>query len=173
MICEPIKKSLEFMSLYNVQSILEIGCGRGGIISQFYAPTLVGVDNWEPALIKAKQEYSRPIFLKHDVTHLRGLFIEKSFDAVIGFDILEHLPNEDMVRAVEDCEEFAKKLVLFFSPLDEEGLNFHPVPEDSNPGMSHVTIIREGFFVERGYITHIYPGYHENGATAMLAIKEL
>jgi len=174
MISKPIRECLTIMQLYNVQSILEIGCGHGGIIAQFHAPILIGVDNFEPAVIKAKQDYPRPIFLKYDVTQLRGLFIEKSFDAVIGFDILEHLEYEKMVQVVGDCEDFARTLVIFFSPIGQEALDNQPADEDGNPGMKHVTKVEEKYFTGRGYVSRLYSDYYKNSpARAMLAIKEL
>lgn len=173
MICEPIKKTLEYMQLYNVQSILEVGCGRGGILAQFHAPVRVGVDNFEPYLIYAKQTFPGPIWLKHDVCQLRELFVEKSFDAVIGFDILEHIHEPQMQQLVQCCEDSARKLVVFFSPLDEIGLEVQPGPAEGNEGMRHVTIIREAAFQSLGYKTITYPDYYGNNATAMLAIKEL
>ncbi len=172
-ICRPIKRATKLMQLYHVQSILEVGCGKGGILAQFHAPLRIGVDNFEPFLIYAKQTFPGPIFMKFDVRNLRDIFLEKSFDAVIGFDILEHLSEKDMLDLIQVCEEFARKLVIFFSPLDEKGLEIEPEAVEENPGMAHLTIIRAKIFNDKSYQVFLYPGYHKNGVTAMLAIKEL
>ncbi len=169
----PVEKATEFIKLYNTESILEVGCGKGGILAQFNAPVRIGIDYFRPFLDEAKKIYQGIIFVQHDVTALSICFLAGSFDAVIGFDILEHLPENDMYALIQTCEDLAKKLVIFFSPLDEAGLMMHPEPVEGNPGMKHVTIIKERYFTERGYLTFKYPDYHGNGVTALLAIKEM
>lgn len=169
----PVKKANELLHLYNIDSILEVGCGRGGIIAQFKASRRIGVDFNRKFLIEAQRDYPGILFIQQDVTTLPNLWLPGSLEAVIGFDILEHLPEAYMLDLIQNCEDIAKKLVIFFSPLDEAGLDIQPEEADKAPGMRHVTIIREEVFLKRGYTTFKYPNYYGNNATAMLAIKEM
>ena len=174
-ISDPVKRSIELVNLYGAKSLLEIGCGKGGILTQFNVPLKVGVDNFTPFIEWAARNLSvdKTFYIKHDVRNLFDIFLPRSFDAVIGFDILEHLPNGDMYEVIETCEKIARKLIIFFSPLDELGLDTSPAIDEGNKGMRHLTIMREQFFKDNGYKTITWPKYHANGATAMLAIKEL
>jgi 2-polyprenyl-3-methyl-5-hydroxy-6-metoxy-1,4-benzoquinol methylase len=174
----PVREATRIMNLYHVNSILEAGCGKGGIIAQFNAPLRIGVDFYRSALMEARRDYPGILFAQQDVNTLPIFWLPGSFEAVIGFDILEHLAASEMSALIQNCEDLAKKLVIFFSPLDEAGLAMHPERVDDLPGMRHVTIIREEVFLKRGYKTFKYPNYYygsqyENNITAMLAIKEL
>jgi 2-polyprenyl-3-methyl-5-hydroxy-6-metoxy-1,4-benzoquinol methylase len=168
----PVKKAKEFMRMYDVQSILEVGCGKGGIISQFCVDVRVGIDNYRPYLNEGKALHPGVIFIRSNITELMDMFISPSFEAVIGFDILEHLPEDKMFAQIQVCESLAQKLVVFFSPLDEPGLKMQPADVEENPGMRHITIIRERYFIERKYQTFIFPDYHY-GVDAILAVKEM
>jgi len=67
-------------------------------------------------LEKARKYYKDVILL--DALKALERFGEKSFDAVISFDFLEHLTKENGMRLVEDCEKIAKKTLVFFIPLN-------------------------------------------------------
>jgi len=174
----PVKKANELIKLYSVKSILEVGCGRGGIISQFHTNWRIGIDFNRDLLEEARKAYHGILFIQQDVVTLPNLWLPGSMEAVIGFDILEHLPEADMINLIQNCEDIAKKLVIFFSPLDEAGLAMHPENIEDAIGMRHVTIIKEEVFLKRGYATFKYPNYsygtqYQNNITAMLAIKEM
>jgi len=174
----PVKKATELIKLYSAESILEVGCGRGGIISQFHASVRIGVDSNKDFIEEARRTYPGILFIEQVAAALPLIWYPGAFDAVIGFDILEHLPEVEMHNVIQNCEDIAKKLVIFFSPLDEAGLAMHPEGDNDVPGMRHVTIIKEEVFIQRGYSTFKYPHYfygthHGSNITAMLAIKEM
>ncbi len=174
----PVKKANEFIKIYSVESILEVGCGRGGIIAQFQSACRIGIDFNRELLEESRKNYPGIIFIHQDITTLPNLWLPGSLEAVIGFDILEHLPEAQMHGLIQNCEDIAKKLVIFFSPLDESGLVMHPESVEDIPGMRHVTLIKEEVFLQRGYSTFKYPHYfygkqYGNNITAMLAIKEM
>lgn len=169
----PVKKANEFIKLYSAESVFEVGCGRGGIIAQFHVPTRIGVDSNKEFIASARSKYPGIIFLEQLISALPLIWYPRAFDAVIGFDVLEHLPESEMHEAIQNCEDMARKLVIFFSPLDEAGLAMQPQDADKIPGMKHITIIREDLFLVRGYTIFKYPRYHGNEVTAMLAIKEM
>jgi len=173
MISEPVKRSIEMMNLYGVKNILEIGCGKGGILAQFHAPVRIGVDHFEPFIVEGKKNYRDIVFIKHDVYNLREIFQPQTFDAVIGFDILEHLEESRMINLIQLAEYLSRTLIIFFSPLDEAGFQKWQEPIEGNDSMIHKTIIRESYLKDSGYMTTVYQNYHGAGVHAMLAIKEL
>jgi 2-polyprenyl-3-methyl-5-hydroxy-6-metoxy-1,4-benzoquinol methylase len=173
MLSEPIKKTISIAQTYGVKSILEVGCGKGGILEQFPIEKKVGIDHFAPYIIEANNKYPEILFIKHDLKRLYELLPIPAFDMIIGFDILEHLEEQDMINLVVTCEELSKKVIVFFSPLGIEGLKAFTEDVDMNSRMKHITIIEEEFFKNRGYATTIYKNYHKQNIDAVLAIKEL
>jgi SAM-dependent methyltransferase len=169
----PVEKASELITSLGCSTLLEIGCGGGGIIAQFDVPCRVGVDHWKPYIEQARKDYPGIAFMKQDVRAMGVNFLPGSFDAVIGFDVLEHIPDDYMERVVLLCERIATKIVIFFFPLDEAGYERWQEELDGNPSMKHVQIMREQTFIDWGYNTIRYPDYAEPGITALLAYKEI
>jgi 2-polyprenyl-3-methyl-5-hydroxy-6-metoxy-1,4-benzoquinol methylase len=168
----PVKDAMHMMNLYGVRSIAEMGCGKCGILAQFHAQTKVGVDHFQPYLDEAHRLFPEIILFNSDVSLVED-FMPQTFDAIIAFDVLEHLEERRLSTFVQACELAARKLVIFFSPLDEAGLEMCPEDIDENPSMRHITIIRREYFRERGYKVLIYDHYWGVNQHAMLVIKEL
>ncbi|MEK7560790.1 MAG: class I SAM-dependent methyltransferase [Patescibacteria group bacterium] len=103
-----------------IESILDVACGLS-LKSKFLpAKIRVGVDIYEKYFdhIEADVPY---VVVKYDVRKLRDIFVPRSFDLVIGIDILEHLQKREGLALMRQCEEIAKKAVVFettkgFSP---------------------------------------------------------
>jgi len=103
-----------------IESILDVACGLS-LKSKFLpAKIRVGVDIYEKYFdhIEADVPY---VVVKYDVRKLRDIFVAKSFDLVIGIDILEHLEKKDGFALMKQCEKIARKAVIFevlqgFSP---------------------------------------------------------
>jgi SAM-dependent methyltransferase len=173
MISIPIKQSIQIMQTYGTKSMLEIGCGKGGILSQFPFQTKIGIDHFEPYILEAKKHNPNDIFILGDIRNLYTYFTSCSFDTIIGFDILEHLTMLDIEKVILMSEEISKKLVIFFFPSGENSAYFITEDVDINPSMKHITVLEKSFFENKGYSTHIYPDYHGKGFDGCLAIKEL
>jgi 2-polyprenyl-3-methyl-5-hydroxy-6-metoxy-1,4-benzoquinol methylase len=146
----------KFIEPLKAATALEIGTGGGGILAQLQIPTRIGIDNYEPSLFSAMSVYPAIVFLKYDIVKLREIFLPKSFDVVIGFDILEHFTSEQVPGIIETCELFAKKAIVFWLPLERE-MSQNPIPE--NPGQSHKSLFTPKDFDMRGYETIRFPHY--------------
>ena len=143
----------------SASTALEIGVGEGGILARLNVPCGIGVDHYEPALKLACQNFPRIALLKYDIRKIGDIFIDKSFDVVIGFDILEHFDSTTIPELIGLCERLSKKMVMFWMPL-EKTLAPNLTPE--NPSQDHLTLMDIADFNARGYELIRFPHYWRN-----------
>lgn len=98
-----------------IESVLDVGCGLALKSKYIPANIRVGVDIHEPYFehIESNVPY---VVVKYDVRKLRDIFIPKSFDLVIGCDIIEHLEKQEGFELLKQCEEIARKAVISENP---------------------------------------------------------
>ena len=100
--------------------ILEVGCGGGGMVKaiKFYRPDLkvIGVDISKKAISEAKKDPHRVNFFLADAYNLP--FRDKSFEAVLMFDFLEHL--DDPLKSLAEVYRVLKPKGIFssFTPIE-------------------------------------------------------
>ena len=98
----------EFLTANDV--VLDVGCGDGKLTSELgkYCKRVVGVDNQEIAITFAKlmvQGTDNVSFLVEDGRSLKS---ETSFDVVTSFDVIEHIPVDDVRGFVEQLSDKLK-----------------------------------------------------------------
>jgi SAM-dependent methyltransferase len=173
----PVEIVHHFFHARKVQSVLEIGCGEGGVLAQFDAiRTRVGVDWSEERLAAARaRELPNVRFDQGDITKLDTMFVSEQFDAVVAFDVLEHFEKETSWKVLEMAEAIASRFVVVWGPLGREGMTeYTPAPDIDQKGMPHLCILEELEFAERGYFTMIFPSYWVSWpANALLAVKKV
>lgn len=96
-------------------SILDVACGLSFKAKYLPAKIRVGVDIHEPYFEHIESDVPY-VVVKHDVRKLREIFMPKSFDLVIGCDIIEHLEKDESVQLIKDMEEIARKAVIIECP---------------------------------------------------------
>lgn len=96
-------------------SVLDVACGLSLKSKYIPAQIRVGVDIHEPYFKHIESDVPY-VVIKHDVRKLRDIFVPKSFDLVIGCDIIEHLEKEEGYTLLEQCEEIARKAVISENP---------------------------------------------------------
>ncbi len=107
--------------------VLDIGCGGGNMAKaiKYYRPDLAvyGVDISEKAISIAQQNAQKVIFNVAPVEHLS--FPDKTFDAVLLFDVLEHVLKPEAV--LHEIHRVLKEggVLHIFSPLDKQPLTLH------------------------------------------------
>lgn len=105
--------------------VLEIGCGAGAMIRgiKYYRPDLevYGVDFCKRSLDYAKKYSSGVKFVYGDIFKLP--FGSNSFDAVVDFDVLEHLEN--LPKALKEVKRVLKPGGVFHSAIPYEGSLFN------------------------------------------------
>lgn len=111
--------------------ILEVGCGAGGMAKavKFYRPDLevLGIDISQKAIEEAKQKPEKVNFLKGNAYQLP--FKDKSFDAVLIFDLLEHLENP--LKSLNEIYRVLKPGGIFsgFVPIEGEVFSLSGISE--------------------------------------------
>ena len=114
----------------DASTVLDVGCGPNSPLRRFsrrYAHT-VGVDLFEPALAESAAAGVHDEYRKLDVLRLEDEFEPQSFDAVVAFDLVEHLGEEDGRKLFGSMERVARRRVVVhtpngFVPQDEYGGN--------------------------------------------------
>ncbi len=101
--------------LKHCHSILDVGCGANSPLSLLEGKDLFGIDLYKKNLQKAKKNKTHNKFLYMNARNIGKKFKEKSFDAVICLDLIEHLGKDDGVKLVKDAERLAKKKVIIFT----------------------------------------------------------
>lgn len=98
-----------------IVSVLDVACGLSLKSKYIPAQIRVGVDIYEPYFqhIQADVPY---VVIKYDIRHLRDIFLPKSFDLVIALDIIEHITKEEGIELMRQCEDIARKGVIFETP---------------------------------------------------------
>ncbi len=98
--------------LEDVNSIIDIGCGEGFIVSCLNRTDITGIDISKKALNIAKRKNPTCNFCTGSVYDLS--FKKSSFDLVIATEILEHLENPD--KALQEIKRISKGYCVFSVP---------------------------------------------------------
>jgi SAM-dependent methyltransferase len=102
----------------DVTSVLDVGCGADSPLGRFagrYAQT-VGVDLCEEAVAESRAACIHDEYVVMDVLEIGSRFEPASFDAVVAFDLIEHLDREDGFELLRAMERIARERVVVFTP---------------------------------------------------------
>ena len=128
-------KPVEYLvlrELLDCDSILDMGCGRHSMVPIVSSKTrTTGVELFKSHFDEAVRSKRHTEYINADI--LTVDFPEKSFDAVVLLDVLEHLPKEAGQKLLEKMEKWARKKVVIFTPNGY----FHQEEYDENPLMAH------------------------------------
>ena len=94
--------------------ILDLGCGKSSPIKSssrnFYT---VGIDLFGQYLLESKKRKTHNEYILGDVRKL--CFQPKSFDAVLGIDLLEYISKSRGRKLIKAMEKIAKRKVVIFT----------------------------------------------------------
>jgi len=100
-----------FANITASDSVLDIGCGTGMLVSKLNCQNKLGVDFSKEQIEFATKQH-------HDVEFICGNFLdmqfEKKFDTVICFSALQYIDSDKTQLFVEKAMSLAKKNVCFF-----------------------------------------------------------
>jgi SAM-dependent methyltransferase len=96
-----------------VNSILDFGCGRGEVMNIYSKRgfNVIGTDA-DDECVKISSEHGKAVLL--DTSDPVGQFGEKSFDAVVCYHVLEHVPSP--VETIQALSKIARKAVIIAVP---------------------------------------------------------
>ena len=96
-----------------VHSILDFGCGRGEVLSMYgeHGYKVLGTDA-DPECVRISEKSGNSVLL--DVNDPLGQFGEKSFDAVVCYHVMEHVPSP--LETIQILSKIARKAVVIAVP---------------------------------------------------------
>lgn len=101
--------------LKDCSRVIDLGCGPSsplGRVKDKLKPTLysLGVDDFDPYLEKNKKDQIHSEYLKSNIFNIN--FPEKSFDAALLIDVVEHFEKDDFLNFLPKLEKIAKKIIV-------------------------------------------------------------
>ncbi|HTX60350.1 MAG TPA: class I SAM-dependent methyltransferase [Verrucomicrobiae bacterium] len=138
--------------LRDCSSVIDVGCGTDSRLqyANFRGRT-IGADAYPPALSP-----KHPLHDEYVRCDLRDFtYPEKSVDACVLLDVIEHLTKEDGWRLVDRLERIARKRVIVATPN-----GFLPQPPSAdNPFQEHISGWETHELREQGYRIYGLSGY--------------
>jgi len=120
--------------LEDCESVLDIGCGPSSPLQ--YCKNIkysVGVEPFKPYLEESKKRKIHTKYINKKIEEID--FPEKSFDAVIMIEVLEHLPKKMGYEILKKAEKWAKEKIIISTPN-----GFLPQNKlDQNPWQQHLS----------------------------------
>lgn len=156
-------------SLTDCNSVLDVGCGSNSPIKAvkktFYSE---GIDIYRPSIVESKKNNIHDKYITGNIENIDKYYKNKSFDAVIALDVIEHFDKEDGLKLIEKMEKIARKKVILLTP---NGF-VHQGHIDNNPYQSH----KYGWFKkdlkEQGYKNYGLRSFKFiRGENAMIKLK--
>jgi 2-polyprenyl-3-methyl-5-hydroxy-6-metoxy-1,4-benzoquinol methylase len=92
--------------------VLDVG-GAGSIISKFIDTDLTIID-----VLPNEKKFKKYV----QASALDMPFPDKSFDAVISCDVLEHIPKDDQVQFLQEAARVTKDLLVIAAPFNLKGV---------------------------------------------------
>jgi SAM-dependent methyltransferase len=135
-------------------SVLDLGCGRHSMVPIIPKRVkTVGVELFEPHYKEAAAKARHTEVIQGDVTKVS--FPDKSFDAVVMLDVLEHLDKPEGEAMLAKMERWARKKIVIFTP---NGF-LHQGEYDTNPLMAHRSGWTAAEFRAKGWRVHGVRGF--------------
>lgn len=168
--------------------ILDLGCGPSSYLENLPYKGFrysVGVDGYQPSLDECKRKGLHDEHICVDI--MNASFPDKSFDAVMCCQCIEHLTPKDADILLHRMEQWARKKILITTPNCEEGFALAPEDEAHSPGfdrysdknlMRHISGWTTDSFRLQGFKVRGYQGnplnfFFPKKAPQLLAIKTL
>jgi SAM-dependent methyltransferase len=141
-------------ALDDSETVLDVGCGTESILERLpRRGHTTGLDGHLPAI-----EHSRARGIHDDYVHADAARLEladDTYDAVIAFDLIEHLTKPDGLQLLADAERIARRVVVVFTPNGAVEQDEY----DGNPLQAHRSAWSPADFRESGFTVLGMKGY--------------
>jgi len=141
-----IKKNLEQKK---IKTVLDLGCGKGdfGILfNKNRKYEITGVEIYKPYLELCRKSKKYKELIKADLTK-KLKFKDKSFDAVVCFQVIEHLKKRQGMRLILEMERIAKRKIIIAAPVGECSQESY----DENSYQEHHSVWKVEEFMKKGF----------------------
>jgi len=120
--------------LFKPDSVLDVGCAYGFVVKRFQelGVPATGVEYSPYAVSRAVTQE----IIEGDVRDL-SRFKKNSFDLVMGTELLEHIPENDLIKAVKEMYRVSKRFVFLL--ICTAGSD-HIESRDGKGDPSHITM---------------------------------
>jgi SAM-dependent methyltransferase len=150
-----------------IKTVVDVGCGMGDIIKEIDAEIKIALDISETALRSIKDETI--IKIVADITE--ELPITKEIDLIICLEVLEHLPENDFKKAIENLLKMEPRFILIGVPYKEplerrsfrcnkcgQMFNVDTHFRSFNDKKDVIDLFKEKYTLcKEAYVGHIYP----------------
>lgn len=121
-------------SLSDCTSVLDVGCGDNSplrtVKNIVYSE---GIDIHKPSITVSKKNKIHQKYRIGDIQDIDVHYKDKSFDAVIAMDVIEHLKKNEAKVLIKKMENISRKKVILLTP---NGFHDHE-HFDNNPHQEH------------------------------------
>lgn len=151
---------------------LALGVGIGNVEIGLNIPFIVGVDIWREYLTKIN---GLLIPVNYDIKKVSDIFIPKSFDVVMAFDVIEHLEKADGKKLLSDMEAIATKMVVVYTPIEwdtnEKNISNPSLWSYGNLHNLHKSLWTQKDFLIRGYTIDLSYPLGKDNPEGIIAVK--
>jgi Methyltransferase domain len=132
--------------LGDCRTAVDLGCGQSSPLPFCGVPYAVGVDVYRGYFEDSgRRAHGHSAYIEADVRRVE--FRERSIDAVLALEVVEHLPKQDGWALIERMERWARRKVIISTPN-----GFVPQrPDDKNVHQEHLSGWLPEEFTARGY----------------------
>ena len=121
-------------NLKDCESVLDLGCGPSSPLQ--YCKNIkysVGVETFPPYFEESRKRKVHTEYIRDKVENVA--FSEKSFDAVIMIELIEHLPKELGLEMLHKAAKWGRKKIIVSTPNGYLSQNTY----DGNPFQKHLS----------------------------------
>jgi SAM-dependent methyltransferase len=101
--------------LADCSTVLDLGCGPSSLLRHINTIKYsVGVEYWSPSIETSRRSEIHNHYIQGDICDVK--FDTDSFDAVILFDVIEHIEQLEAYRVLQRAKVWARKKVIIVVP---------------------------------------------------------
>ena len=115
-----VKQILSFLKINENDTVIEIGCGVGDILSRLDKGILTGMDISQYILDIAKKKYKSIKFINGNAENLPVEISQNKYDKIICSEVLEHVENP--VNVLKEIKKISKDNSIIVISIPNEKL---------------------------------------------------